>query len=672
MSEPELTINSDPPQQIWKRPGSVSRICAAAGIAIGTLALAGWVFGVRTLMQVFPGLVAIAPNAAVGLALTGFALWLQAGTPSRKSLRASRVAAAAAGLLGLLTFGEYLLGFDLGLDTFLFRDTEGLTGPFPGRMALAASLSFTLAGAALALTSLSRSRALAESLAAIVFLTALVSLEGYAYGVRSLYAIGFYKGIALHAALGLLVLSIGILLMRHDFWLPRLIASETAGSVVARWSLPIALGIPLLLGWLRLAGEQAGLYGPEFGRALLSVATTVFLMAALLGIATALKRVAEQRREGDDSLRRAERYARSLLEASLDPLVTISPGGKITDVNEATIRVTGVSRETLVGTDFSDYFTEPEKAREGYREVFARGFVTDYPLTIRREDGRLTDVLYNAATYGDDSGTVQGVFAAARDVTDRKRAEEEVHRLNAELEQRVADRTADLEAVNREMEAFSYSVSHDLRAPLRSIDGFSRVLEEDYGDRLDAEGHKMTARIVAAARSMGQLIDDLLKLSRVTRAEVRREVVDLSGMAGELAAGLAQREPDRKIDVLIEEGAIVEGDTQLLRLAMQNLLGNAFKFTSKKAGARIEFGRDRDGKEPVYYVRDNGAGFDQAYVGKLFGAFQRLHAERDFPGTGIGLATVQRILRRHGGRIWAEGQTDQGATFYFTLGKDRS
>ena len=293
-------------------------------------------------------------------------------------------------------------------------------------------------------------------------------------------------------------------------------------------------------------------------------------------------------------------------------------------------------------------------------------------MTIRHQDGRLTDVLYNATIYRDDSGTVHGVFAAARDVTERKRAEEEVHRLNAELERRVAERTADLEAVNKELEAFSYSVSHDLRAPLRSIDGFSRVLEEDYGNRLDAEGHEMTARIVAAARSMGQLIDDLLKLSRVTRSELRWQAVDLSVIARDVAAGMAQREPDRKVEVFIESGTVVQGDPQLLRLAMENLLGNAFKFTSKKAGARIEFGRERDGNEPVYYVRDNGAGFDQAYVGKLFGAFQRLHAERDFPGTGIGLATVQRILRRHGGRIWAEGQTDQGATFCFTLGKERS
>lgn len=527
---------------------SAPRIAAAVAIALGVLALAGWLFGVRVLMQVLPGFVAMAPNAAVGFVLTGFSLWLQAGKRNGRSLRASRAAAAAAGLLGLLTVAEYLLGLSFGLDTFLFRDTEGLTGPFPCRMAFAASVQFPLLGAALVLTSFSRARRLAQSLAAIVGLIAVLSLEGYVYGVRALYAIGFYKGISLHAALAFLVLSIGVLLLRDDFLFPALIASDTAGGMVARWGLPVALGIPLILGWLCPAGERAGLYGADFGLALLSVADAVFLMAALLGIAVALKRGEEEHR----------------------------------------------------------------------------------------------------------------------------RAVEEVRLLNVDLEKRVEQRTAQLETVNRELDSFAYSVSHDLRAPLRAIVGFSQLLEEDCGGRLDAEGHRDLAEIVAGTQAMGHLIDSLLKLSRVSRGELRRERVDLSEIARDVAARHRCLEPDRQVDVVVASGVVAEGDPDLFRVALENLLGNAFKFTAGKPAARVEFGVDESGKVPVYFVRDNGAGFDPAYSGKLFGAFQRLHTEAEFPGMGIGLATVQRILGRHGGRAWAEGRVDQGATFYFTVGKERS
>lgn len=225
-----------------------------------------------------------------------------------------------------------------------------------------------------------------------------------------------------------------------------------------------------------------------------------------------------------------------------------------------------------------------------------------------------------------------------------------------------------LEAANKELETFSYSVSHDLRAPLRSIDGFSQAVLEDYADKLDAQGKNHLERVRAASQHMAQLIDDMLNLSRVTRSEMRRETVHLSAMAREIAAGLRKTQPERQVGFTIAENVTATGDERLLRVVMQNLLGNAWKYTGKHARARIEFGvKDEDGK-PVFYVRDDGAGFDMAYVDKLFGAFQRLHRRGEFPGTGVGLATVQRIIHRHGGRVWAEGTVEKGATFYFTLG----
>jgi light-regulated signal transduction histidine kinase (bacteriophytochrome) len=267
----------------------------------------------------------------------------------------------------------------------------------------------------------------------------------------------------------------------------------------------------------------------------------------------------------------------------------------------------------------------------------------------------------------DNRGRVVGASTISRDITDRKRAEDEIRRLNEELEHRVIDRTAQLEAANKELEAFSYSVSHDLRAPLRSIDGFGQALLEDYEAKLDEKGKDYLGRVRASSQRMGQLIDDLLNLSRVSRGEMRREKVDLSKLAHQIAEELLRNPEDRQVNFVIAPGIMAEGDPRLLRIVMENLFGNAWKYTRKHARATISFGMHHDNGVRAYFVRDDGAGFDMEYADKLFGAFQRLHKISEFPGTGIGLATVQRIIHRHGGKIWAEGKVEKGATFYFTL-----
>ncbi len=254
----------------------------------------------------------------------------------------------------------------------------------------------------------------------------------------------------------------------------------------------------------------------------------------------------------------------------------------------------------------------------------------------------------------------------ARFITERKQMEAKLREHREHLEEQVQQRTTQLTAINQELEAFSYSVAHDLRSPLRAIDGFSRTLLEQHTTQLDEQGRAYLERIIAADQRMGQLIDDLLSLSRLNRSEMNYEAVDLSALARAILADLSQRHPQRQVEYHVADGLMVEADRRLISILLENLLGNAWKFTAKTPRARIEMGAQA-GKPPTFYVRDNGAGFDMAYADKLFGAFQRLHTENEFPGTGIGLATVKRILHRHNGEVWAIGEVNQGATFYFTL-----
>jgi signal transduction histidine kinase len=258
------------------------------------------------------------------------------------------------------------------------------------------------------------------------------------------------------------------------------------------------------------------------------------------------------------------------------------------------------------------------------------------------------------------------------DVTERRQAEEQVRSLNLELEERVRVRTAALETANRELEAFAHSVSHDLRAPLRGIDGWSLALLEDYGESLDAQARKYLDRVRSEAQRMGGLIDDLLHLSRVSRTEMIPASVDLTALAATIATRLREAHPQRCVEFVLAPDLECTGDPRLLEVALTNLLNNAMKFTGTRPAARVEFGQTTEPGQTTFFVRDNGVGFDMNYAKMLFAPFQRLHKASEFPGTGIGLATVQRVIHRHGGRIWAESEVGEGATFYFTLEESKA
>ncbi|MDK9704530.1 MAG: PAS domain S-box protein [Sulfuritalea sp.] len=374
-------------------------------------------------------------------------------------------------------------------------------------------------------------------------------------------------------------------------------------------------------------------------------------------------------RQAEAGLRRSEeRFGRMFQASPVATVVSRLADGAYLDVNEAFTRHFGWSREEVLATTAKRLGIWPDLAVRArwLATLQEKGAVRDFDVELCTRSGERRQCIISAELI--DFDNEQCLIALIHDISDRHRAEDEVRRLNSELEERVLHRTMELTEANQELESFAYSISHDLRAPLRGIDGFSRLLQEEYEQRLDTQGREYLARVRRAAQRMGTLIDDLLELSRVTRQEMKRQPVDLSAICREVAAGLRQEQPERAVEVSIEPHCTCQGDPQLLRVLLENLLGNAWKYTRTTPHARIEFGVERDPAEgDVFYIRDNGVGFDMAYAGKLFSPFQRLHNPNEFEGSGIGLASVWRVVRRHGGKIWATAEIGQGATLRFTL-----
>ncbi len=376
------------------------------------------------------------------------------------------------------------------------------------------------------------------------------------------------------------------------------------------------------------------------------------------GVFAAARDVTERKR-AEENLRAASLYSRSLIEASIDPLVTISAEGKITDVNRSTEEVTGCSRGELIGSDFSDYFTEPEKARAGYLKVFTDGFVKDYPLVIKHTSGKTINVLYNATVYRNEKNEIQGVFAAARDITERLAMENEIKQTMEKLKQS-----------NAELEQFAYVASHDLQEPLRMIASYVQLLERRYKGKLDSDADEFIGYAVDGANRMRGLIDDLLTYSRVGRLGKPFEPTDLESVLDIALRNLQASIADTSAVVTNDKLPVVEADGGQLVQLFQNLVGNAIKFHGKEP-PQVHISAERRENEYVFSVCDNGIGISAEYFDRLFKIFQRLHTRDEYPGSGIGLAVCKRIVERHGGRIWVESQEGKGSTFYFTLSNEK-
>ena len=483
-----------------------------------------------------------------------------------------------------------------------------------------------------------------------------------------------------------LAVALGLVAVAANFSLAHLVKGNTA---------PVFLGAVMVATWfggfwpgvvatvIVAIGHVTYILVHEPSTALTDVSTVVRMVLfwavqiVAVGIISALRsasaraeRSAAQAEAREQALRASEMQFRGLLDAAPDAMIIVDRTGRIVLTNRQATVLLGYDMDEMVGQPIE--MLVPDGAR-GRHVVQRDGFMASprtrpmgagLPLAARRKDGSEVPVEISLSPVQTPGGLL--VTAAVRDVTERKVTEQRIAALNADLEKRVVELTA----VNRELEAFSYSVSHDLRAPLRSIDGFSQALLEEYRDRIDDQGRDYLRRVRAAATRMGELIDDLLNLSRVTRREMRRERVDLSVLARSAADQLERSKQYPPVQFVAADGVVATGDPHLLRIALDNLLGNAWKFSSKAASPRVEFGVTTTPRgERAFYVRDNGVGFDMAHAEKLFGAFQRLHAMHEFPGTGIGLATVQRIVTRHGGRVWVDAALGRGATFYVTLGE---
>ena len=649
---------------------SFSRLMALTSGALAMVVLIGWASGLVTLRQPFDGSPSVKANTAICFFLSAVSLYLCTLRPTRSLRRIARVLAVVVLVLAALTLAQYLGSVDLGIDQALFRDPGAGLTVHPGRMAPNTSLCFLFIS--IFLLSFDATSRVAKRVRAFLLISAggltVFALVGYAYGIRQLYAVPLLTPMAFPTAILFLLLLTGLTSARPEMFLVRLLTGSANVSVVARVLLPAAVTVPLLLGWGRLHLERHGSLDGPTSTALVALGNAILSTSILLAAARVLQKKEEESNLARESLTASElslqktagelqrtiRENALIMANSLDVICTIDAEGRFGSVSPACEALWGYKPEELVGRAYIELVhpDDREKTGEAAVAVMAGQAAQDFQNRYIRKDGGLTVVMWSALW----SESEQVMFCVARDHTHRARIEEALNEANASLQQ-----------ANSELESFSYSVSHDLRAPVRAIDGYARMLAEDYAAQVDDEGKRFIQTIQNEARRMGMLIDDLLAFSRLSRQSLATGHVDVGRLAKEVFEEVKRASSNAGTRLVLHELRPAIGDRALLRQVLVNLISNALKFSGKKPDPLIEVGGEVDGEMNTYWVKDNGVGFDMKYVDKLFGVFHRLHASDEFEGTGVGLAIVQRVVQRHGGRVWASGVSGEGATFYFTL-----
>ncbi|MHB9130229.1 MAG: sensor histidine kinase [Armatimonadota bacterium] len=673
----------------------LARICGVSAILIGISGILGWVLGIPVLNSVIPGYQPIVISTSLVFILLGGGLFFITRPWLPRSLSITfLIVALAITIFGLLEVIKLITGVDVSLENVILRHYPSLfnnptfhISPVTGVLVLLIGLaqSFILyqrvSGRPIRLLS-----HVVGLIGSSVMLICAVFLLSYFYRTPLLYSTTYIPISALAALAGLLS-GMGLIASMGDTVLPLCwFTGQSMRARLLRAFLPLTALLMLLLSVAQYVLTRLTQINPAFLVPIIVILFEVIITTFILQVARLMggliDRAEEERRQAEEELRKSEAQLFTIIENLTEGLIVSTIDGDVFQWNRAALEMHGFAN-IAEAQHYLPEFTGIFELRtlDGALLPFEqwplprilRGeTLHDWDVRIRRiSTGTERIFSYGGSLVRDTDGQPLMAVLTVTDVTDRRRVEDALRDLNATLEERVHARTAELEASNKELESFSYSVAHDLRSPLRSLDGFSKYLLEHTADRLHAQEQDYLHRMRMAAQRMGRLIDDLLNLARIGRMAMKIEPVDLSTLATGIVTELRQREPTRQVAVEITPGMIVQGDHELLRMAMTHLLDNAWKFTGKRPDACITVGMRTEDDTPIYFVRDNGVGFDMAYINKLFYAFQRLHTEEEFPGTGIGLALVQRIMQRHGGRVWAEGAVGQGATFYFTLREDQ-
>ncbi|TGK07743.1 PAS domain S-box protein [Leptospira semungkisensis] len=662
---------------------------------VGILVILGWAFDLELLKRPRPTWAAMNPMSAFAFIVISLILLLFSKFKAEKRhaflLRIISLFLIGIGLSRLIAV---LGGWDLEIDQILFSKelAKDIMSGVPNRMAPNTAFDFCLLGFSFLLASFNSRylKSTANYFSFVALLVGVFSVMGYLYQVKEFYGIFSFKPMAIHTAICFIVASLAFLFQNGDYGFMRVFTSTYSGGRIARFLAPFVILVPVIFGFIRIYLQHLHPISVELGVGILmtgiilSFFTLVWFISSELNKTDLARTTAEEKLSSLNQdlermiqtrtmdLYKSENRFRTIIEQFPYPVLTYTPEGVCTGANLAWEDMWEARRDNLVDYNIindpqiksSGLLRWVEMAFNGEPAV-SEPFVYDPQGIGKGGRPRWLQLIFHPIK--NTAGVLLEVITVQQDITASKEAENQIRSLNNDLEERVKQRTEQLVLANKELESFSYSISHDLRAPIRGISGFTQILLEDYGPQLDAEGLRIIGKIIENARQMGQLVDDLLEFSRLGRTELTQRDIQMKELALFIFNELKNAESKREIEFEISNLPAIKGDQSVIRQLWVNLISNAIKYTRKKENAKIEIGYKEEEGEVIFFVKDNGAGFNMQYYHKLFGVFQRLHSNMDFEGTGVGLAIVKRIVSRHGGRIWAESKEGEGTTFYFTL-----